>query len=115
MYRNQYEYDNAEPQGPSLREIAEERVVKLLDEGDQAMTQALGEHLALWLSGEANDLLEFLATAGAGKIARIISSVAQIDTQAASAIGKLSQYADMQRTDFIKETAGEMLWKEAEE
>ena len=114
MYRNQYEYDNAEQQGPSLREIAEERVVSLLDKGDEKTIGELGEHLALWLSDEANDLLEFLATCGPSKFRRIISAVADIDAQAALALHKLNDYADKARAEFITEKAEEMLKEAAE-
>ena len=114
MYRNQYEYDHAEPQGPSLREIAEEGVAKLIDEGDGDTLEELNSHLNLWLSDEAADLLEFLAVCGPSKFRKIINAVADIDAEAALAITKLSDYADKARAEFITEKAEEMLKEAAE-
>lgn len=115
MYRNQYEYDNAEPQGPSLREIAEERVVSLLDKRDPEMVEKMVGHAALWLDNDdVSPLLEALAMLPGRKFWTMVSAINETDPATADALCKLGQYADKARLEFIIEEAEEMLKEAAE-
>lgn len=115
MYRNQYEYDNSEPQGPSLREIAESHVVSLLDKRDPEMVDEMSAYSVLWLDNDdIRPLLESLALLDSAKFHHMIGAMALLDEETASAFQKLGQYAEKTRTEFIKEQAEEMLKEAAE-
>ena len=114
MYRNQYEYDNAEPQGMGLREKAEEYVVEMLDKRDQDMVEEMVSHAALWLTDEVNPLLEALAMLPGSKFWNMLKGIAEIDEATSDALIKLGQYADNARQEFIIEKAEELLKEAAE-
>ena len=114
MYRNQYEYDNAEPQGPSLRELAESHVVQMLDKRDPDTVEEMVSHAALWLTDEVNPLLEALAMLPGSKFWNMLKCIAEIDEATADSLIKLGQYAGKARQEFIIEKAEELLKEAAE-
>ena len=114
MYRNQYEYDNAEPTGPSLRDLAESHVIQMLDRRDPDMVEEMVSHAALWLTDEVNPLLEALALIGDSKFQAITSAISEIDPDVAGALITLGVFTDKARAAFITEKAEELLKEAAE-
>ena len=114
MYRNQYEYDNAEPQGPSLRDLAEIQVARLLEKRDPDMIEEMVSHAALWLTDEVNPLLEALVLIGDSKFHAISAAIRDIDPSIASGLLKLGIFTDKAREEFIIEKAEELLNEAAE-
>lgn len=114
MYRTQYEYDNAEPQGMGLRETAESHVAAMLDKRDPDMVEEMVSHAALWLTDEVNPLLEALALIGDSKFHAITSAISEIDPDIAGALTTLGIFTDKARQEFIIEKAEELLKEAAE-
>ena len=114
MYRNQYEYDNAEPQGMGLREIVESHVAAMLDKRDPDTVEEMVSHAALWLTDEVNPLLEALVLIGDSKFHAISAAIRDIDPSIASGLLKLGIFTDKAREEFIIEKAEELLNEAAE-
>ena len=110
-----YEYDNAEPQGMGLREIAESHVSSLLDKRDPEMVEEMSAYSVLWLDNDdIRPLLESLALLDSSKFHHMIGAIALLDEGTANALQKIGKYAEKSRAEFITEKAEEMLKEEAE-
>lgn len=114
MYRNQYEYDNAEPQGPSLREIAEENIRSQIENGDADLISKAVEQAAMDMTIEAGCLLEALLVVSASKFHEMVQALNKIDPDTADGLFKLGGYVDSKLEDFISTEAEEMLREAAE-
>ena len=114
MYRNQYEYDNAEPQGPSLREIAEESIRAKIGEGDADLIGKAVEQVAMDMTIEADCLLESLLVVNESKFHQMIQAINKIDPDTAHGLFKLGGYVDSKLEDFISTEAEELLKEAAE-